>query len=83
MRIRCPYCQTLGIISNCKEPSEKEQAVYLNCSNPVCNARTVHKVSYSHDIRPPEGQMLNMFEELLAKMDPERRDELLKTYRPA
>ncbi|MEN9360631.1 MAG: Ogr/Delta-like zinc finger [Verrucomicrobiota bacterium] len=82
MRIRCPHCQTLSTISNCKEPSTTDKDIYVNCVNPACNARTVHRISYSHDVRPPAGELLNMFEELLAKMDPVRRSELFKCYGP-
>jgi Ogr/Delta-like zinc finger len=81
MRLKCPHCQEVGTITNsAEEVGSKDRLIYLNCKNINCNARTVHRLAYMHDIIPALQEQMNAMEEMIAKMDPDRRAELMKRY---
>lgn len=80
MKITCQHCDSKANISNSVPLHKADKKVYVNCTNFNCNARFVMTVSHSYDVRLPDSDQSTMIEELIAKMEPETRSELLKKY---
>ena len=81
MLINCPHCQSKGKITNSEKLSNTTRKVYVNCTNyEECNARFVVSIAHIYDVRLPDYEQLNSLEEQIARMEPERRKELLEKY---
>jgi hypothetical protein len=82
MRICCPHCGTNGIVTQTRTECAGLKTVYLQCPNPACGARTVHQVSYSHDLVAPQADLPRLAGEILERLSHEQRAELVRRFAP-
>ena len=77
MRVLCPHCQHKAFITASNRQSSAVTEIYCRCDNHECQAGFVMTLSHKHDTQPPVNSLHTMIGELLKRLSPEERKELL------
>lgn len=82
MRIKCPFCRHKAKIYGHPRPRGRIEELYCHCLNEQCCARFVYRAYYSHTLQPPLADLTDSLHEQIARLEPQTRADLLKTYAP-
>ncbi|MGO0307268.1 ogr/Delta-like zinc finger family protein [Endozoicomonas acroporae] len=77
MKITCPHCGEKSSISSSKKITQSLRELYCHCDNPLCDARFVMSLAHKHDTTPPRPVMEQAIIELVRRLSPREKRQLM------
>ncbi|MGH1374413.1 MAG: ogr/Delta-like zinc finger family protein [Cellvibrionaceae bacterium] len=77
VRVNCPECHGVAIVSSRKEQDPKVVDLYCSCKDPMCGATFKSTLAFSHIISPSANSSKRLVLDLLKNMPKHEQQDLL------
>ena len=77
MKVVCPHCGEKSGISSTKQITGTIRELYCHCENSLCDARFVMSLAHKHDTTPPKPIMEQAIIELVRRLSPREKQQLM------